>query len=1005
MGRVSLHFGSTRRGRRTVTGCLGTVAALVLTAVVSVAPPASAQSAKGAKSASSLPPLSSAAPANDPPALVPTGDIADIPPHPSEQGDARRATKITGFDPARSTFIEAETTPTRRVASNPDGSKTLLLSAAPVRFKDNSGVWRDIDLSLVPGAGGALAAKSSAVPARLGAKGTGDLATLDTLAGPIVLRHPDALPAPATVGKDDKRSQATYAKALPGGRDVVMSLTNAGIKENVVLADRSAPSSYTNELVLPAGVTAREGADGIELVDTAGAVVAVFTGGLVHDASFPAAGPASASPVQLKLLPGEKPQPPNVALVEVSIDPEWLAGPRVFPVTVDPTLIQPHSLAAEGGKDTFVANQEYTTTNFSTWPTLYAGTSNGGIHKFRSLLYFNLSGLLPTGDVQILGASLSMRNQFSVDCTPRQVQLRGLDTPLTDTATWATTSPSTQPIVAAPSFAYGATGCPENYVLFDVASLAQSWVAGAPNKGIELRAASDTDTGNFRVFYSADAGVYGTMPTLWISYNRRPAMPTPAEPPNSPADGAAVSTLTPTLAVNPAADPDGDPVKYFFRVTDSPGAEVGAKVAECGGFICGPTWTVPNGALVDGVTYWWHAYSADATLYTPPTWTRSFRVDLHLGHDGVSPIDDVGSAAVNLVSGNLVVDHASPALATVGGGVGAELTYNSAVAVSAPLGNLWGGQRGLIGEYFDSTGDTTQPPTFAGKTPVMVRRDTSVNFDWNTVAGPPGLGIDNFMVRWSGYFIAPYTGSYNFGAAGGDGFRIFIYNSTIPLVNEWYDHLNLAGTWNQPSVQLNAGSVVPIRMEYYAHVGHSIVDLLIAGPIGPNFTHGSSIMPAEWLSTDPGPLPPGWALSVAGAPTTSALRFDAGGATLTSGSGTTETWKSLGTGWSPPAGSDARMTRSTSGSVRIDDSGASMEFDTAGRLAAVTTAVDDASPASASLEWSGTPVRLRKIIDPVSGRFTTVRYGGDPLCPAVPSGFRTAPTEDPRRPDPHLRRL
>ena len=584
----------------------------------------------------------------------------------------------------------------------------------------------------------------------------------------------------------------------------------------------------------------------------------------------------------------------------------------------------------------------------------------------------------------MLSATVGLYNVSSPSCAQRPTEILGLASALANGTTWANQPAVSGPVLSAPSFAFGATGCPGNFAGFDITALAQGWADGAANNGVELRAASDADPQNFRAYYSSESGIPAAYPTLAINYNHRPSMPTAL----SPADKAVVTTLRPPLVINPATDDDHDPLTYFFRITDSPDAETGAKVAETPGFVAGTTYTPPVGALMEGVTYWWHAYAADATLYSSPDWSWSFTVDLGLGRDGVRPTDDAGAASVNLFNGNLMLGHASPALATVGGPVAAGFAYNSSDPALARTSAPWGGAYGLTGAYYDNTGGAN-PPSFAGKEPVMVRRDTSVNFDWGGAAGPPGLGADDFLVRWSGYFVPPVTGNYNIGAGNSDGVRIWL-NGVLRL-DRWYDQFNLAGAWSQPGIPFAAGVPVPITMEYYEHTGGALVDLLVAGPIGPGGAFSSAIMPPAWLATDPAPLPPGWTMSVGGASAAPSLRASAGSATLTDGAGGFDTFSATGSGWTPPPGSDATLARAGTGALSIDGGGTHLAYDTAGRLASASTALDDRDPANPVLGWSGTPLRLRTVTDPVSGRFSTLRYGGDAACPAPGPGFAAAP--------------
>jgi hypothetical protein len=91
-----------------------------------------------------------------------------------------RPTLPSAFDPARSTVVEEETTPTAKVFRNPDSTLTAQVSATPSRFKDRGGRWVEIDLNLVPSPDGTLTARSAERPARLAARAGGATATVET---------------------------------------------------------------------------------------------------------------------------------------------------------------------------------------------------------------------------------------------------------------------------------------------------------------------------------------------------------------------------------------------------------------------------------------------------------------------------------------------------------------------------------------------------------------------------------------------------------------------------------------------------------------------------------------------------------------------------------------------------------------------------------------------------------------------------------------------------------
>src|SRR5437764_11717094 len=54
-----------------------------------------------------------------------------------------------GFDSTTSVPVDSETTPTKRVFANTNGTRTAQLSNVPVRFKGTDNAWHDIDNTLV----------------------------------------------------------------------------------------------------------------------------------------------------------------------------------------------------------------------------------------------------------------------------------------------------------------------------------------------------------------------------------------------------------------------------------------------------------------------------------------------------------------------------------------------------------------------------------------------------------------------------------------------------------------------------------------------------------------------------------------------------------------------------------------------------------------------------------------------------------------------------------------
>ncbi len=104
----------------------------------------------------------------------------------------------------------------------------------------------------------------------------------------------------------------------------------------------------------------------------------------------------------------------------------------------------------------------------------------------------------------------------------------------------------------------------------------------------------------------------------------------PAPPANQastvPADGAVVTTLTPTFQVAAVTDAEGHPVTYQFRVASGADASTGAIVSS--GWLTSPSWTVPAGSLQDGGSYTWTVLTTDeGSLDNVPDWKNTLRAE------------------------------------------------------------------------------------------------------------------------------------------------------------------------------------------------------------------------------------------------------------------------------------------------------------------------------------------------------------------------------------------
>ncbi len=78
-------------------------------------------------------------------------------------------------------------------------------------------------------------------------------------------------------------------------------------------------------------------------------------------------------------------------------------------------------------------------------------------------------------------------------------------------------------------------------------------------------------------------------------------------------------------------------------------------------------------------------------------------------------------------------------------------------------------------EYYDN-------PSLTG-TPVLVRNDPNLDFNWNLDSPASGIPADNFTVRWSRLFDFKEAGDYRFLADADDGVKLYVDGWLI--IDEW----------------------------------------------------------------------------------------------------------------------------------------------------------------------------------------------------------------------------
>jgi hypothetical protein len=114
------------------------------------------------------------------------------------------------------------------------------------------------------------------------------------------------------------------------------------------------------------------------------------------------------------------------------------------------------------------------------------------------------------------------------------------------------------------------------------------------------------------------------------------------------------------------------------------------------------------------------------------------------------------------------------------------------------------------GEYFDNR-------KFEGS-PVLVRNDQNVDFNWGTASPADSLPADNFSCRWT-RTLKLETATYRFYARVDDGVRLWVDDKL--LIDQWRD---AAGKLYAGDISLKQGEHA-VKVEYYEHGGGARIEV------------------------------------------------------------------------------------------------------------------------------------------------------------------------------------
>ena len=585
---------------------------------------------------------------------------------------------FTGFNAKTSKLDPQRSSSDISVYDNADGSITKHVSATRVNYRDAQGQWQPIDTSLqrttsgdvqdsansfkvafsggsgvrAQSAGGTLedaGASASASPSSdvSGTGGAGELASVDLSSSES---FGWSLSGAAQVVPVVSGDTATYSDILP---DTTLMLENQawGVRELFQLSSPAAGNSWTFPLSMT-GVTLAQASDGTwQLVDGSGTAVAQLDTPWAMDSNFdPTTGmSAETSDVSYALATVN-----GVEELTMTLSSAWLDDPsRVFPVTVDPTVIVDGESAGTVLSTYADANCTSNCVSNDTSPRMAVGNNAGTGDLARSFVEFPASDLVDqgyhvesaqiaafmfwTGNSTDLATNSSGLNSLEVgplataiptgtltwnqtncegnsDCTGTNIPLMVTNA---DDAAW-TSADGWSSASACQDITNAGYSTNENrWVYTDISdvSMFNAWESDGPQHpyyGFFMAGVNDFDsdlTGGNSWKQFASASDSACAPYLSITEDPEVA---PSITSMAPAMNASLATLTPTFrATGTTTDSWNPALEYDFSVNSG---STGAQL-KTSGWSSSTTYTLPAGILSWGQTYTWTVEAYDGDNY------------------------------------------------------------------------------------------------------------------------------------------------------------------------------------------------------------------------------------------------------------------------------------------------------------------------------------------------------------------------------------------------------
>lgn len=443
---------------------------------------------------------------------------------------ATTAAKPDVFDPGR--INRATTAPSKAPASRSARKQEMVtwrsrvsrtfatqngyetdITAGSVNYQDGSGQWQPIDDTLVAShaTGYAFQNKANRYVAMFPSNLASNPVRVSTSAGSV-----DFALVGGAGGPTASQQTASYALALPS---VTLSFQTQAdsLKENLVLKDRTAPTSFSYSL-RTSGLTARaNSAGGIDFLDSTHRLQFSFAAPFMFDASGTPSALSRA--VTMRLTDSATGQ-----IVTVTADPAWLqSSARRFPVTIDPTVVWTNT-NYYGGQDCFIQNTSPASNFCSSGPytggnTDLVGYNGSSVNRalFEFPIQTGYTHIVPNSNILDADLTLTLASSSSTGSVP--VGIYPATSSWNDNyTTWNNRDNSTA--WATPGGDFGATVLDTENVgptagafkWHGLTQTIQNWVNGTSSNNGFLLKVSNEGTSGLLQFYNQLYGTSGTDP-------------------------------------------------------------------------------------------------------------------------------------------------------------------------------------------------------------------------------------------------------------------------------------------------------------------------------------------------------------------------------------------------------------------------------------------------------------------------------------------------------------